>query len=377
MAEPSNNKKKAPGKKKAQDTFEEESIFQPPTIKREPASRQAKLGSRVVLRVEAEGKPLPSFQWFHNGKKISGANSDRLTLVKVRRTAIGAYHCEVKNFVGKAVSRAAMLSFFSARIPKLVIGPETSKLEEGKPFTLSVTSPAASELKDFKVYWMFNGMRIKGANGLTLNISAAKKKYEGEYKAMISTGSGLETSNVAKLTVKPPKASAAISPDPAVEAAPVVEESKTLEDILAEQPTGIIEAPAKPAPSWDEFNFNPEEDAVEGEEDALVAPAEGSEQYGDTSPGTPGAPRSPISQLGTQDLIRELTAEGAISQLIDTNDDPSSLISAAEGRTEGSVDFSGLVQATEREDPSSLIEQLTNREGAAEALAEAPAETPT
>jgi hypothetical protein len=329
-------KNKKPVKKKVKDTFEEESIFQPPTIVREPQSRQAKLGSRVVLRVEASGKPLPSYQWFHNGKKISGANSDRLTLVKVRRPAIGAYHCEAKNFVGKAVSRAAMLSFFTARIPKLVIGPELSKLHEGKPFTLSVTSPSAADLKDFKVYWMFNGMRIKGANGLTLNISGTKKKYEGEYKAMIATGSGIETSNVAKLIVRAPKPVAAAEAAPEPEEA---EEHKTLEDILAEKPTSVIEAPAIPAPSWDEFNFNPEDDGQPDiQEDAdLVAPAEGSEQFGNTSPGTPGAPRSPISQLGTQDLILELAAQGAL-------EDPSLLITAAE--------------APEREDPSSLLEML-------------------
>lgn len=309
MADNSNNQKPA-GKKKARDTFGEEDIFQAPVITRDPSSRQAKLGSRVVLRVTAEGRPLPSYQWFHNGKKISGANSDRLTLTKVRHQAIGAYHCEVKNFVGKAVTRAAMLSFFTQRIPKLEIGPENSKLEEGKPFTLSVTSPAPKELKDLKIYWMFNGMRIKGAHGPTLTISGAKKKYEGEYKAMIATGSGLETSNVAKLTVKPPKAAPA-----APETIPVTEEQNP----LAGQPTGGREMPAKPLPSWDAFNFNPEED----NEEALVAPAEGSELYENTSPGTPGAPRSPISQLGTQDLIRELAAQDAL-------EDPSSLIAIAE-----------------------------------------------
>jgi hypothetical protein len=358
-----NNKK--PAKKKAKDTFEEESIFKPPTIVRDPQSRQAKLGSRVVLRVEADGKPLPSYQWFHNGKKISGATSDRLSLVKVRRPAIGAYHCEVKNFVGKATSRAAMLSFFTARIPKLVIGPELSKLHEGKPFTLTVISPSAADLKDFKVFWMFNGMRIKGATGLTLNISGVKKKYEGEYKAMIATGSGIETSNVAKLVVKPAKV-VAPAEAAATEAMPVEEEQKSLEDILAEQPTSVLETPAKPTPSWDEFNFNPEDDGTEETDEELVAPAEGSEQFGNTSPGTPGAPRSPISQLGTQDLIRELQAQDAL-------EDPSSLISAAEVPVEGEFDLSGLLDATPvQEDPSGLIEMLTSREAPApEPVAEA------
>lgn len=321
-------KKKPGAKKRVTDEFQEEEIFQAPSITREPTSRQAKLGSKVVLRITATGKPIPSYQWFHNGKKIVGATTDRLTIMKARRQAAGAYHCEAKNFVGKTASRACMLSFFTQRIPKLVIGPELSQIQEGKPFKLKVTSPAANELKDFKIYWIFNGMRIKGAMGPELDIAAAKKKYEGEYKAMIATGSSLETSNTAKMVLL---AAGATPPDPSPEPAAA--------------------PPPQTAEPWEEFTFNPEDEENPAEPE-LVAPQPGAEIFGQTSPGTPGAPKPPLSQLATQDLIREVAAEGGVSELIEEmpDEDPSNLIRAAEADP--------LVDLTD--DPSGFIAALAD-----------------
>jgi hypothetical protein len=330
--------KNAP-KKKARDEFNEEEIFQAPVITRDPQSRQAKLGSKVVLRVQATGRPLPSYQWFHNGKKIVGATSDRLTLSKVRRMAAGGYHCEVKNFVGKATSRVCMLSFFTQKVPKITIGTDVKKVEEGKPFTLKVTSPPLAELKDFSICWIFNGMRIKGAVGPELRISAMKKKYEGEYKALIAAGGMLESSNVAKLTMTP-------SRDPA---APVPESpSKSLDDVLAQEPTvplrtGKVVAPA-PGPSWDELSFNPE---AENTEASLIAPAPEAEPFANMAAHALAA-QAPLTQLPTQDLIREVAAAGGASELLEKveREDPSGLIVAAENAAV--ADFPS-------EDPSSLI----------------------
>lgn len=258
-----NNKNKGPvKKKKVSDEFQEDDIFQAPEIVREPSSRQAKLGSNVVLRITATGKPLPSFQWFHNGKKISGANSDRLTLSKVRRASAGAYHCEARNHAGKAVSRQCMLSFFTQKVPKLVLDHRELSIPEGKPISLKVVCNDPAAFKDFRVFWVFNGMRIKGAYGLELNIAAGKKKYEGEYKAMISVGSGIETSNVCKITITAAKSATA----PA--AADDAQVDGTMVGTLSPSPADLIlsEPEVKPAPEpvsaedWTDSLFNPDDE---------------------------------------------------------------------------------------------------------------------
>lgn len=267
---PSAKKGPIQGKKKISDESSEADIFQAPTITREPASRQAKLGSNVVLRISAEGRPLPSYQWFHNGKKISGANTERLTISKTRRANAGAYHCEVKNFVGKAASRQCMLSFFTQRVPKLVLEPKSAKVEEGKPIHLKLVTNNPAELEDFKIFWVFNGMRIKGAIGPELKISAGKKKYEGEYKAMISVGSGIESSNVAKVTVVPAKSApaAASAPAPAAPAAGVEHEGTMVAklpdlSLSVSEPEPAEEAPAA-TDDWNDFLFNPDDEEGEG-----------------------------------------------------------------------------------------------------------------
>jgi len=242
-------------KKKITDEFEEENVFQAPEIVREPSSRQVKLGSNVVLRITATGKPVPSFQWFHNGKKIAGAVTDRLNLNKVRRSAAGAYHCEAKNHVGTAVSRESMLGFFTQSVPKLVLNVSELHVEEGKPITLKLVPPQPGAFKDFRVFWIFNGMRIKGAHGPELNIPASKKKYEGEYKAMISVGSGIETSNVCKVFVVPEEA----------------QEEGTMVGMLAPPETELAAPPSKA--DWADSLFNPdeeiEEEAIPENEDSI------------------------------------------------------------------------------------------------------------
>lgn len=256
---PSAKKGPVQGKRKISDEFQEDEIFQAPVITREPSSRQCKLGSNVVLRISATGKPLPSYQWFHNGKKISGANTDRLTISKARRASAGAYHCEAKNHVGKAVSRQCMVSFYLNKVPKLVIEPKDARVEEGKPITLKVVTNNPAEFKEFHVFWIFNGMRIKGARGLELQISAGKKKYEGEYKAMISVGSGIETSNVAKVTIVPASEAAAVDTE---------HEGTMVVKMPAEEPAP---EPEKPADDWNDLLFNPEDDGSLAEESPEAA----------------------------------------------------------------------------------------------------------
>lgn len=354
MAEQNKNDKKKPlvPKKKAVAEPKGDDVFQPPVIVREPSSRQAKLGSNVVLRVQATGRPLPSYQWFHNGKKIAGANSDRLTLNKVRRANAGSYHCEAKNFVGKATSRACMLSFFLQKIPKLVIGPALSRLDETQIFSLKVVSPPVHELKEFKIYWSFNGMRIRGASGPELLIGAAKKKYEGEYKAMIAVGSGIETSNVARLEVIPADAKGS-SLRSMLEDAPANPIARSSSPPAA----GSAVAKSSPPPtgsdssSWENFLFNPEDDESNS--------AEAGDAQEKINPSA-----SPLSQMGTGKLIRELAMLDSQSAQGEENRLPSEATSAAPDSTDLSALFSSSasdVQLPQKDEISALIENLEAR----------------
>lgn len=200
MADSSKNQKTKT--RKAKDEVEEDEIFTAPVIHREPVSKQVYLGQKISLRVTATGKPLPSFQWYLNGKKVSGATSDRFMVNKSRRDQAGAYTCEAKNFVGSTMSRAAMITFLTMKVPELKIAFSSTdtRINAGMPCKISVVSPTMDLLNKFEFRWVFNGRRIKDALQSELSFTAFKPKYSGEYKIMIIHGGEIYSSNVIKLS---------------------------------------------------------------------------------------------------------------------------------------------------------------------------------
>ncbi|RYZ94644.1 MAG: hypothetical protein EOP11_26080, partial [Proteobacteria bacterium] len=219
-------------KKKTQE--EKEDIFEPPVLKREPTAKQVSLGGKLALRVTATGRPMPNYQWYLNGKKISGATSDRYMVNKTRREHAGNYTCEVKNYVGRVVSRAAMVSFLVERVPNLVIEPALAEIPAGQPFKFQITGVPADRLKKLNLQWTFNGKRINGAKGGELEFTEVKKKYEGEYKVLLFIGGEMRAS--AKVVLK------------------VAASTSAARQISA------AEAPRPKAPVADDFFFNPDED---------------------------------------------------------------------------------------------------------------------
>lgn len=307
-------KKNTLGKKKISEASQDDSVFLAPEILREPGSRQAKLGSNIILRIAATGRPLPSFQWFHNGKKISGANSDRLTIHKARRTAMGAYHCEVKNHAGHAVSRQCMLSFFTKTLPKLVLEKTEMQIEEGSPILIKLVQEKPGAFKDFRISWIFNGMRIKGAHGPELSISSGKKKYEGEYKAIVSVGSGIESSNVCRV-----KIFAAAKGDTPEDGTMV---GTLMPPVEEEAPAPAVAAAA--AADWADSTFNPEEEDI--------APAAGLEPL--PEPESEPLPEKEESSVAME-FVREVTKKIQVREILTQDPQPSplSLIEQAKNTT--------------------------------------------
>lgn len=235
-------------------------IFEAPTLQREPSAKQVTLGGRLTLRVTATGRPMPSYQWYLNGKKISGATMDRYMVNKVRREHMGNYHCEVKNYMGKVISRPAMVSVIIERIPPIVIEPAAASIPLGKPFKFQITSVPPERLKKLNIQWTFNGKRINGAKGHELEFLEVKKKYEGDYKVILTVGGELRSSNKVTLKVAGAEAQAeeiAVG-DPAAAAA-----SAPINDDFFFNPEDELDDAPAPAP---DLGFNPLAEALSGEE---------------------------------------------------------------------------------------------------------------
>ena len=233
-------------------------IFEAPVLQREPSAKQVTLGGRLTLRVTATGRPLPAYQWFLNGKKISGATMDRYMVNKVRREHMGNYHCEVKNYMGKVVSRPAMVSVIIERIPPIVIEPGAASIPLGKPFKFQITSVPPERLKKLNIQWTFNGKRINGAKGPELEFLEVKKKYEGDYKVILTVGGELRSSN--KVTLKVAGAEGKAEEIPVGDLSPA---SNPLDDDFFFNPEDELDDAPTPAP---DLGFNPLAEALSSEE---------------------------------------------------------------------------------------------------------------
>jgi hypothetical protein len=86
----------------------------PPEILTQPADTTRLEGLPVQLSVAADGDPAPTFQWYKNGRLISGATTNSLSFPAVTLADTGAYTVEVTNAYGSVGSDPAGLTVTQA-----------------------------------------------------------------------------------------------------------------------------------------------------------------------------------------------------------------------------------------------------------------------
>jgi hypothetical protein len=73
-----------------------------PRIKTRPFYQEAKAGKSLILSLDVEGIPPPSFQWFRNGYPLPDQLNQTLIIEDLdKKIHGGTYACEVKNIAGK------------------------------------------------------------------------------------------------------------------------------------------------------------------------------------------------------------------------------------------------------------------------------------
>lgn len=81
-----------------------------PVIGTQPASQAVAAGSAASFSVAAYGAATLSYQWYHDGTAIGGANAATLAIATASSADAGSYHVVVTNAKGTATSAAATLS---------------------------------------------------------------------------------------------------------------------------------------------------------------------------------------------------------------------------------------------------------------------------
>ena len=167
-----------------------------PTITTQPKSQTVNEGNSVTFSVVATGTAPLSYQWYKDGKAISGATGSSYTISSAKGSDAGSYYVIVSNTAGNATSSTVTLTVILK--PVITVQPRSLVVDEDDPATFSVTATGTAPLS---YQWYKDGRAISGATGSSYTINSAKKSDEGSYYVIVRNNAGSVTSNTVTLTV--------------------------------------------------------------------------------------------------------------------------------------------------------------------------------
>lgn len=180
-----------------------------------PAVVSHSVGANVNLTVAASGSPVPTYQWYRGGLKISGANQPTLAFPSLALTDAGVYMARATNTAGSVWSDPITLAVLATKptdsgdgiftpstpeavAPLIQVQPESLMLSAGTDGALSVTV-SGSPLPTYQ--WYRDGVALAGATSSTYSWSGVTLDQQGSYWLVATNSAGSVTSSAATLTV--------------------------------------------------------------------------------------------------------------------------------------------------------------------------------
>jgi hypothetical protein len=147
-------------------------VLAPPGISVQPQDTAVIVGSNAVLNVTATGTAPLSYTWrkgavpLSNGGRISGANTNQLTISATITNDSGAYSVVITNSVGSITSSVANLTVL---VPPNITSPTNASSRQGASFTFTVTATGTTPIT-FGADSLPTGLTIQPTNGLISGI---------------------------------------------------------------------------------------------------------------------------------------------------------------------------------------------------------------
>jgi len=168
----------------------------------QPQSQGVTLGQSVTLRSTAVGIPTPGYQWYKDGKAISGSTRSFHSISSVTAGSAGTYTVVASNLLGSKTSNKAVLTVGAAAVP--ATAPKFTTQPVGKTVATgtSVTLTAVASGSPKPAYqWKRNGTSIPEATDSTYKIASASSANAGTYTVVATNSKGSATSNGAVLAI--------------------------------------------------------------------------------------------------------------------------------------------------------------------------------
>lgn len=155
-------------------------------------------GEVFHLNAFAVGDAPLDYAWFKDGQPLAEAKAPILRLSSVVAADAGVYSVVVSNRWGMATSEVARVS---AETPATLLGQPQDRIAiMGDPVSFTVQ---ASGVPPPTYHWSREGTNIDGATNATLGFLSAQMADSGTYQVVVSNYTGVVTSRVAKLIVRP------------------------------------------------------------------------------------------------------------------------------------------------------------------------------
>jgi hypothetical protein len=196
--------------------------MRPPTIAQPPASVSVQAGQSVQLTVGVEGSAPFIHRWFKDGQPLTAPDAPVLDLGVATLESSGAYHVEVSNLAGTALSNPALVTVLVP--PAFTTVPQPASVRAGQTvnFTATVTGVPAPSLR---WQWSPDGSAwtdltdaggVSGAATAGLTLVNVPENWNGRrYRLSATNPADTALSPPATLTVLPPLVAPTIIVPPA------------------------------------------------------------------------------------------------------------------------------------------------------------------
>ncbi len=188
-----------------------------PMITTQPASQAVNTGESVTFAVSVSGNPLPTFQWYFNGRAIPGATGATYLISGVQASESGAYSVVVASSEGNATSQTAFLTVTaSAGGPAVGAQPQSVAVYPGETIILSVAAAnaqaensatrAVGAVSSLAYQWYCDGAPLVDGGGIIGSQTAVleltgQATQRGTYVCLLANAVGSVLSQPAIITL--------------------------------------------------------------------------------------------------------------------------------------------------------------------------------
>ena len=189
-----------------------------PVLAAQPFSQQVPAGGTAFFAARAAGVGPLQYQWYRNGRALTGATNSLLTLANLTPANQDYYQVVARNPLGSAVSdNTAFLTVQTA--PFFTLQPTVpANLVAGTNLVLTATAAGTAPLF---YQWQYNGTnltdgdRVSGSATTTLTVANLGPNDSGSYQLVATNFLGFATSSAATFNVFLPPAEVGQLPDQA------------------------------------------------------------------------------------------------------------------------------------------------------------------